>query len=180
MSLDKMIKRPYEILSYNPGWVLEFEKIRDDIAQAFGDKALSIEHIGSTSVVGMSAKPLIDVLVIIEKYEPFVNEKESMVKMGYEWGENYIEPDSLLFYKTINGDQKNVNIHVCVNGSPKAVQFITTRDYLRAHPDRASEYSDLKLKLKQQYPNDYPAYRAGKESFLQETERLTKEWLSKN
>jgi len=79
MTLDKMQKRPYYIESYNPDWALQYSQIEKDIKQSFGDKPLSIEHTGSTSIPGMSAKPLIDVLVVVEKMEPFMQEKESMV-----------------------------------------------------------------------------------------------------
>ena len=102
-----------------------------------------------------------------------------MVKAGYKWGENYIEPNSLIFFRVGLGEKKLENIHICEKGSPKSVQFIQTRDYLRAHPVRAIEYGNLKQTLKAKYPDDYPAYRAGKQSFVDETERLTNEWVSK-
>ncbi len=100
-----------------------------------------------------------------------------MVKLGYEWGENYIAPNSFIFYKTVDGDQKIENIHIFLQNSPKAIQFITTRDYLRTHPERAHLYSDLKVALQKQFPDDYPAYRKGKQRFIDETEELTKDWL---
>jgi GrpB-like predicted nucleotidyltransferase (UPF0157 family) len=177
MTPDKSQKRTYFIETYNSNWPIQFQNIKKTIENVFGSKALAIEHVGSTAIEGMRAKPLIDVLVTVASYEPFLLEKEKMQALGYEWGENYIEPNSLLFYKTKDGDQKIENIHVCVEGSPKAVQFVTTRDYLRMHPERAEEYSKLKDALQQQFPDDYPAYREGKQSFLAETERLTQEWL---
>ena len=97
--------------------------------------------------------------------------------MGYKWGENYIEPNTIIFFKEKENGEKTENIHVCEKGSPKAIQFIQTRDYLRIHPERAKAYGELKENLKKQYPNDYPAYRAGKQSFLDETERLTYVWI---
>jgi len=171
MTPDKNQKREYSIEEYNLEWPKKFEEIKKTLEEVFGNKALSIEHIGSTSILGMKAKPLIDVLVTIEKIEPFISEKEKMIGLGYEWGENYIEPNSLIFYKT-EGDRKTENIHVCIKDSFKAKQFIITRDYLRTHPERIKMYVDLKERLKKQFPNDYPAYRAGKQDFLIETERL--------
>ncbi len=177
MNPDKSRKRKYLIESYNPAWMTQFETIKKNLKQVFGEKALAIKHIGSTSIPGMKAKPLIDVLVTIATYEPFLLEKEMMVKLGYEWGENYIAPDSFIFYKTIDSDQKIENIHVCIENSPKAIQFITTRDYLRTHPERALLYSNLKDALHKEFPDDYPAYRKGKQEFIDESERLTQEWL---
>lgn len=178
MQPNKDLKRQYSIQPYNPEWVSQFESIKEKLIPIFKDKALSIEHVGSTSIPGMSAKPLIDVLIQVRNAEQFTEEKKAMEALGYLWGENYIEPDSLLFYKENHEDKsKTENIHVCVEGSGKALQFIQTRDYLRVHPERAAAYSELKNKLAIQYPNDYPAYRAGKKSFLDETERLTTEWI---
>jgi GrpB-like predicted nucleotidyltransferase (UPF0157 family) len=171
MTPDKNQKREYSIQEYDPEWPKKFEEIKDVIKEIFSKKALQIEHIGSTSILGMKAKPLIDVLVVVEKKEPFAFEKEKMMVLGYEWGENYIAPDTLIFYKT-EGDRKTENIHICLKDSFKAKQFIITRDYLRTHPERAKLYGEIKEKLKKQFPDDYPSYRAGKQDFVDETERL--------
>ena len=174
---EKDVKRLYSIDPYNPEWVSKFNSIKTTLQEIFKEKALAIEHVGSTSIPGMKAKPLIDVLVIVEKIESFDEQKRKMEELGYEWGENYIEPNSLIFFKEGEGRRKTENIHVCENNSLKAIQFIQTRDYVRAHPERAVAYSELKEKLKNLYPDDYPAYRTGKQSFLDETERLAYEWV---
>ena len=173
--LDKMIKRPYDIESYDPQWVSKFNDIKKVVAKIFGKNAIAIEHVGSTSIPGMKAKPIIDVLIIVEKMQPFQKERDEMAALGYENGDDYIAPDTIIFFKT-DGDRKTENIHVCVKDSPKAIQFLNTRDYVRTHPERAKAYSELKEKLKQSFPDDYPAYRSGKQAFIDETERLTIEW----
>jgi len=180
MFLDKMQKRTYSVEPYNPIWVSKFGEIKAMLQKVFASKALSIEHIGSTSIPHMSAKPVIDVLVVVSRMEPFVKEKEEMGRYGYQSADNYIAPDTVIFFKTEMGDRKIENIHICVKDSPKAVQFITTRDFLRAHPERAKQYSDLKEKLNKKFPDDYPAYRKAKQSFLGETERLTQKWLKQD
>jgi len=179
LTLEKMKKRPYSIVPYNPGWVSQFEQIKNNLLDVFGAKALDIQHVGSTSIVGMSAKPLIDVLVTVRELKDFSKEKEEMNSLGYEWAKDYIEPNSLLFYKTIENDQKIENIHICAEHSPKVVQFITTRDYFRSHPEHTEAYRKLKKELYEKFSDDYPAYREGKQAFLEETERLTQEWLRK-
>ncbi len=95
-------------------------------------------------------------------------------------GEKITSHQRVFFYKTIDDDQKIENIHVFLQGSPKAIQFITTRDYVRTHPERALLYSNLKDALNKQFPDDYPAYRKGKQKFIDETEELTKDWLKSN
>jgi GrpB-like predicted nucleotidyltransferase (UPF0157 family) len=176
MTPDKNQKRSYSIEPYNPDWVTQFETIKKALEEVFKNKALAIEHVGSTSVAGMKAKPLIDVLMTVDYLEPFISEKEVMTNKGYEWAENYVIPDSLIFYKTVGGDKKIENIHVLPKDSFKAKQFIVTRDYLRAHPKKAREYENLKEKLNKEFPGDYPAYRTGKNAFLQELEKLSFDW----
>lgn len=175
MALDKMLKRPYAIEPYNPAWAEQFLSIRKDIEQAFGTKALSITHIGSTSVPGLSAKPVIDVMVVVERMETFADEKASMVAPGYQWEENYTNQDTLLFYKEKSDHEKIVNIHVCVAGSADEEKFPLLATYLKAHPERAKEYDELKMDLYAQFPNDYPSYREGKQAFIEETKVLARE-----
>lgn len=172
---DKNIKRTYTIEPYNPDWVLKFQKIKEILQSVFSNKALFIEHVGSTSIPGMSAKPLIDALVIVEKMEAFEDEKKKMIDIGYDWGENYIGPNTIIFWKTVGGDRKIENIHICVRNSYKAKQFIDMRDYMRNHPEVCKEYSDLKISLKEQFPDDYPAYRAGKKPLLDKIEKMVEE-----
>lgn len=176
MPLDKMLKRPYKIEAYNPVWKEKFEQIHKDIHDSFGNKALSIEHVGSTSIPGMSAKAVIDVCVTIDHIEPFIEEKNRMIKRGYKWEDDYIGPDSILFYQAEKDDEKKINIHVCVKGSYEIEKFIYTSDYLRAHPKRVQMYNDLKEKLYREFPEDYPSYRAGKQGFLKETLELARKW----
>ncbi len=178
MTPDKNQKRTYSIEEYNPLWVTKFEEVKKTLEEVFVNKFVSIEHIGSTSIPGMKAKPLIDVLMTVEALEPFTHEKDIMVSKGYEWAENYILPNTMIFYKTDNGDRKTENIHICVKDSFKAKQFVYMRDYLRIHPSKAREYTELKEKLNKEFPNDYPAYRAAKNDFLETLEKESFEWMA--
>jgi GrpB-like predicted nucleotidyltransferase (UPF0157 family) len=177
--LDKNIKIKYSLSEYDPNWVNKFNSIKVFLSDVFKNKALKIEHVGSTSIPGMRAKPLIDIVLVVSKMEDFNTEKEQMIKAGYEWGENYIAPNTLLFFKLGSDGDKLENIHVCEVGAPKERQFIIMRDYFRSHPNKAKEYSDLKLKNTKLYPYDYPAYRAAKAPFLQKMEIEAYEWFSK-
>ncbi len=170
------IKREYSFCEYDKNWPHKFSQIKTFLAGVFGDKAISINHIGSTSIPGMKAKPVIDVLVIVHKIQRLEEEIKVMSKAGYTWGENYIEPNSLIFFKTVSGEKKIENIHVCEKGSPKTKQFIVMRDYLRSHPEKVKEYSDLKEKNANLFPTDYPTYRAAKAPYLEQLEIEAYEW----
>lgn len=174
--IDKNRKRPYSFESYNPEWPAKFEAIKKVVGGVFEGKAVAIEHVGSTSVPGMRAKPIIDVLVTVKRMESFVHEKRAMKALGYEWGDNYIAPGTIVFFKELPDGSKTENIHICEEGSPKALQFIYMRDYLRTHPDKAEEYGNLKVKLQEEHPHDYPAYRLGKKAFIDLIDHEAYEW----
>ena len=76
------------------------------------------------SIEGMKAKPIIDVLVLVDNMEPFEVEKKLMIKAGYEWGENYIAPDTLIFYKLGPDGEKLENIHVCQKARQKQFSLL--------------------------------------------------------
>lgn len=96
---DKNLKRKYSLCEYNPDWANNFETIKEFLSEIFQDQAISIEHVGSTAVPSLTAKPIIDVLITVKAIEPFTHQKELMTKAGYEWGENYIAPNTLFFFK---------------------------------------------------------------------------------
>lgn len=169
------VNRKYSLSEYNPGWPLAFNLIKELLLGVFGDKILKIEHVGSTSVPGMKAKPLIDVLAVVKKLEFFEKEKKLMTEDGYEW-HHYSDPEGLVFSKFDHDGKKLENIHLCEEDSPWVHQFIVIRDYLRVHPEKAREYSDLKQKIIELHPNDYPAYRNAKVPFLEQLKQDAYQW----
>lgn len=178
--LNNNIKRKYSISEYNPEWISKFEIIKSSILEIFSNKALKIEHVGSTSIPGMKSKPLIDILIIVGEIKDLEKETLKMVNIGYEYVENYIAQNTLLFFKISHNQQKLENIHVCEEGAPKARQFLVMRNFLKMFPKKAKEYSDLKETNFQKYPNDYPAYRDAKTDFLQQIEKEAYEWEESN
>ncbi len=179
MELNKNLKRKYLLEPYNPDWINQFEVIKNNIQNVFKEKALQIEHVGSTSIPNMFAKPLIDILIIVENIDDLSEETSKMETQGYFWGKEYIEPRSLLFFKMTNEEQKLENIHVCEKNSPKSKQFLIMRDFLRTFPEKAKEYSELKRKNFKEFPDDYPAYRKAKTPFLQKVEQEAYDWYNK-
>lgn len=177
MKLDKNQKREYQISEYDSSWVEKYEELKKQIQEIFIDEEFLIEHVGSTSIPGMRAKPVIDICISVPEMKEFESEIQQMEKLGYQWGKNYIEPNTLIFFKEKDGsDQKIINVHVCEKESPKEKQFIVMRDYMRAHPEIVEKYSNLKLELNKQFPEDYPAYRQGKSGFLKEIEQKAYQW----
>lgn len=177
MELDKNVKRKYYLQDYDPNWVKKYEERKLFLQSVFGDLAVKIEHVGSTSIPAMKAKPVIDILVVVQKMEEFLPEREKMLSAGYEWGENYIAPSTQIFFKTTEDGSKTENIHICQAGSPKEKQFLIMRDFFRTFPEKAKEYAYLKEKNFSLHPDDYPAYREAKASFLERVEQEAYRWF---
>ncbi|MBO05889.1 MAG: GrpB family protein [Candidatus Pacebacteria bacterium] len=172
----KKKKRPYSLVSYTTDWNDKFEEIKKTLEEVFRGKAMKIVHVGSTAIPEIKAKPIVDILLIVPDVQDLVEEKEKMVGLGYEYQDNYIQEGTTTFWKSEDNDQKTQNIHVCFEGSEEARHFIEVTSYLKEHPEKAKEYEDLKIKLNEQHPNDYPAYRKGKNGYLKELEVIAKEW----
>jgi GrpB-like predicted nucleotidyltransferase (UPF0157 family) len=172
MSKKKTDKSLYQLSEYDPGWKIKFQKIKAGLERFLPEEILKIEHVGSTSIPNMKSKPVIDVLAIIEKKNQFETIKNTMLKEGYEFKENYIEPNSLTCWKSDDRGEKIENVHFCLKNSFKSNQLISMRDYLIRHPEKASEYSQLKEELYKKFPNDYIKYREGKRTFLEGLEKI--------
>lgn len=180
MNNDEIKKYPrkYYFTQYDDVWVKKYKKL-ENILLSIWRKALSIDHIGSTSIPGMSAKPVIDVLITVNKMENFKEERGKMIELGFTCLENYIAPKSLNFYQTGGEDNKINNIHVCEIGSQHQRRFIIMRDYFRAHPGKAKIYSDLKQKNRDENPNNYVLYRNAKKEFLDREEQKAYQWFER-
>jgi GrpB-like predicted nucleotidyltransferase (UPF0157 family) len=157
--------KEYLITDYDPKWIKGFLVLKNSLEHVFDTKALQIEHVGSTSIVDMKAKPIIDVLVIVRDVNNLRSEKSKMSALGYTAKENYIAPDSLFFCKEVNGKRLAL-IHVLPVGHPRIAEFIDKRDYLRAYPEEARRYERIKIDLAKRYPTDYMAYKREKSRYL--------------
>jgi GrpB-like predicted nucleotidyltransferase (UPF0157 family) len=155
----------YKLEAYNPEWVGQYEKAKNILQVVFGYKMLQIEHVGSTSIVGMMAKPVIDILIIVSNVSDIKFEMEKMCNLGYMGKENYLAKDSYFFCKEVDGNRVE-NIHIFPIGHPRIASFIDKRDYLRSHPEEVAHYEDVKRVLAKEYPNDYRSYAKGKGDYL--------------
>ena len=150
---------------YNHQWPEQFETIRQTLQKALGNFNPHIEHIGSTSVPGLMAKPVIDILIGVRDFkpEPLINVVEAL---GYEhWQEDEFQHVRLMFVKWDNGE-RDVNIHITPIGSDFWKDQIAFRDALRANPNLASDYVELKIHLAEKYRNDPEGYTEAKTAFV--------------
>ena len=159
------------IVEYDPAWRLHFEELRRPLAAALGDIALSIEHVGSTSVPGLAAKPIVDISVVVRDDAQVPAAIERLATIGYahqgnlgiEGREAFGSPPGPIAH----------HLYVCPQRSPGLANHLAVRDHLRAHPDAAREYGELKMRLAREFPHDIESYIAGKTDFLLRILRLS-------
>ena len=146
------------VVPYDSNWKLQFETIRSEIQDALCELALSIEHVGSTSVEGLSAKPIIDIDVVIEDESKLQTVIEKLAVIGYEYEGNLGIVGREAFGYTGKEHLQNHHLYVCAKDSPELKRHLTFRDYLRSHKEAVREYSRIKEEGAKLFPNDIDGY----------------------
>ena len=156
------------VVPYDEAWRVAFEEIKKEIEDAIGDLIVGIEHVGSTSVKGMYAKPCIDVDVIIKDYSEFDAVVKRLETIGYiHEGDLGIKDREAFDYSNKEHLQKH-HLYVCPQQSEELHRHITFRDYLRSNPEAVEKYSLTKQKAAQLFPNDIDKYMEYKSPCIEE------------
>ena len=152
------------LLPYTRTWMQLFEDEKALLQAALGSQVLDIQHVSSTSIPGMPAKPIIDIAIAVINFEDARVCILPIQHLGYEYKGELGIPRRHYFTK---GNPRTFHIHMNEIGSRDWADQIFFRDYLTRHPQCAQEYADLKLGLAKQFPHDREAYLAGKAPYIQ-------------
>ncbi|MGX8698982.1 MAG: GrpB family protein [bacterium] len=162
-----MITKLVVVLPYDEQWRQDFLKIKAELTNTLGQLTIGIEHVGSTSVQGLSAKPIIDIDVVIKDYTVLENVVSVLREIGYQHEGNLgIVGREAFKYDGKEHLQKH-HLYVCPEDSPELKRHIAFRDYLRTHPDAVREYSHIKEEAAKQYPDDIERYIEYKSPFIE-------------
>ncbi len=197
------MKLPFE--SYNPAWKTMFEGLKEELSEMLLVLSPLIEHIGSTSVEGLSAKPIIDIMIGVSDYRDLDRVPLFLNNGSYVYYEKYNEdmPYRRFFVRlTANAKElglmevigkeddipeqmhdhslRMAHVHVIPTDSEHWLRHIAFRDYLRAHPAIVQEYQTLKERLTQQEWKDGNDYNAGKDVFLKREEQNALRWYKES
>ncbi len=153
-----------EVRAYDPEWPRTFERIRADVWPAIQHAAMSVEHVGSTSVPGLRAKPVIDACIVVASRRDIPHVVKALTKIGYVHRGDLGVPDREAF--THPAAFPKHHLYASHRGSVSLKNHLGLRDYLRAHPETALAYGDLKESLARQFPEDIDNYIAGKSEFI--------------
>ena len=152
---------------YDPAWAQDFEKIRNELSEALDGLFVAIEHMGSTSVPGLSAKPVIDIDVVIEDYGVFTQVVKALSGIGYEHEGDLGIAGREAFRYSGKEHLKKHHLYVCPQDSAELKRHIAFRDYLRTHPEAVREYSRIKEEGASLYPYDIEKYIVHKSPFIE-------------
>ncbi len=156
--------RKIEVVEYDPMWPDAFELEATKVKEALGKNCIEIYHIGSTSVPGLSAKPIIDMLCVVRDIQEVDHAVEAMESLGYE-----AKGESGMAFRRFFQKGKDVrthHIHVYQQGDPEIDRYLKFRDWMRSHPTDAKNYAQLKVELAAKFPNDILSYCNGKDLFV--------------
>ena len=155
------------VTPYDSAWSADFEMIAREIENAVGDAAIGIEHVGSTSVAGMSAKPCIDIDVIIENREMLGEVIKRLSDVGYIHEGDLGIKDREAFRYTDKPHLREHHLYVCPRHSEELRRHTVFRDYLRGNPEAAKEYSLVKERAAELFPDDVDGYIEYKASCIE-------------
>jgi GrpB-like predicted nucleotidyltransferase (UPF0157 family) len=165
-------RRPIIVVDYDPRWPAMFEADRARLVDVVGDWVAGVEHIGSTSVPGLAAKPVIDILVGVRSLaDADAHCIDPICGLGYEYMPEFetVMPFRRYFRRLAPDGNHSHHIHLVEKGCDFWERHLLFRDYLRAHPERAREYEALKRRLAPQF-SDVNDYAEAKTKIIRETE----------
>ncbi|MFC7783459.1 GrpB family protein [Rossellomorea sp. GCM10028870] len=171
------LMRDVKVVPHQSDWKEKFETEKRSLEKILPDS--TIHHIGSTSVPGLAAKPIIDILIEVPDLESIDDRKEEFSQLDFVGkGENGI-PNRRYFYKG-EGNERAVHLHIFPYGIDHVIRHLAFRDYLREHETEARQYGELKSRLAKKFPHDMEGYIQGKDQFVKDLEKMAVNWYKKN
>ena len=161
---------------YDPEWLTKARRITDQLAFTLGDNLVTVEHIGSTAIPGIWAKPVIDLLPIVRNINAFDSQQHLIRGLGYQcWGEFGIVGRRFCTLSDAHGERL-VHLHFFQQDAPHIERHLAFRDYMLNHTEIAKAYQVEKLRAAQLHPGDSMAYNDEKAAWVQKYEKEALKW----
>ena len=179
------MSRVIEVVDYDPVWIVAFEKEAAILNAVFGQRVIEVHHIGSTAVPGLDAKPIIDILVVLDHTDDINSFDRAMEDIGYRVRGECLDapipgtPGRFYFTKETNGVRSH-HVHVYAKDHWEIFDKLAFRDYLRAHSSKAAAYGELKRRIAAQYRFDNVGYMDAKDGFVKSTLLEAQRWYELN
>ena len=166
--MDVSSKRKIEVVDYDSNWPAIFEWERDLLNRTLGNVVEAIHHMGSTSIPGLAAKPIVDILVEVKSLEGLDALNKKMVAIDYQPKGEFGIPGRRYYQKGAN--RRTHHLHAFASEDPNIFRHLAFRDYIMANPGIAAEYAELKKAVAKTCDDDIERYCQGKDAFLKEHE----------
>jgi GrpB-like predicted nucleotidyltransferase (UPF0157 family) len=176
-SLDDRFDPAVRLVAHDPGWGTQAAQELHRVKDALGPIALRLEHVGSTAVPGLAAKPIVDLLVSVGQVDPHGAHVERLEGLGYLFVPDPDSADFQLFARPPERPRTH-HLHVCEAGSLQETRHLAVRDFLRTHAAEALGYERLKRELVQRAPGDRLAYIEGKRQYVDRLEARALIWAA--
>ncbi len=172
-----MADDPIVLVPYNSQWPAQFLNLAQPIREAMNDVALRIDHIGSTSIPGILAKPVMDIQVTAESFERFDRIRDPLESLRYRWRPDNPDRSKRYFREPVGSSR--IHIHVRKLGSWQQQLSLLFRDYLRVHADECRKYERVKISLAEKCQNDRMKYVMGKDPIIWDILRRATGWVQR-
>lgn len=163
-----------ELDNFSLEWAKDYEKEKKLLKEVLGDRALEIHHVGSTSIKGLNAKPIIDILVAIEDLN-MIEEIEELLKEYDYSNRGHQGVEDRYFFAKGPEEARTHYIHFVEPNNNTYYNLVLFKKYLIEHEEYIKKYCDLKQELAEKYPDDRKKYTAGKSEFISEVVRLARD-----
>ena len=169
-------QRDVELVPHNPEWTQLADEEAQRIREGLSFPIIGIYHIGSTSVPGIKAKPILDFVIEVEDLDVVIQAREEFESLGYVSKGEYGIPGRQFFTRDTDGERSH-HLHVFQTGHPDIERHTVFRDFLRANPKAAREYEKLKEKLAERFPKSSGSYTEAKSDFILSMDEVARYWL---
>lgn len=161
------------VVDYDKNWPIQYEQEKDKILNVLGGTVENIQHIGSTSVPGLAAKPIIDIAIGLRQLPPSLAQISALEKLGYIYRGEAGIPGRHFFHK---GSPISHHIHIVILGGEVWERHLLFRDFLRTHPEAAEQYEALKRDLAIQFRLNRERYTSSKAPLIEQLLANARTW----
>jgi len=172
-------QREVELVPHNPEWSQLAEEEAKRILEQLSIPVIGVYHIGSTSIPGIKAKPILDFVIEVEDLDDIIRSTEMLGELGYISKGEYGIPGRQFFTKDTDGERSH-HLHVFQQGHPDIERHLVFRDFLRANPEAAQKYEIIKEKLAKRFPKESGNYTEAKSDFILSMDEVARYWLEQN
>lgn len=166
-------KGTVQLSNHNEQWNILFQEIKDELFEMIGKDIIDIQHIGSTAIIGIKAKPILDIAIAVENKSNFDELKSKLESCDYEHRGDKGNNGGELFVKGLAPDIRTQHLHIVEITDPQWQNYLAFRDFLNTHQEIAQEYEQLKIDLLEKFADDRSLYTASKQKFIERILQIT-------